>query len=97
MITKSMIVSIIVLVLFILIQIALIVSVINTSVKVSQMTYLLEEITRLLKEIKRDGSLSIKENTPPVPRYVGSTWRCPECGKENSSSQRVCKDCGYNK
>lgn len=35
-------------------------------------------------------------NPPPV-HNSGDSWTCPECGKTNPNSQRVCKDCGYNK
>ena len=26
-----------------------------------------------------------------------STWTCPECGKTNPNSSRICKDCSYEK
>lgn len=26
-----------------------------------------------------------------------NTWVCPECGKDNPNSSRICKDCGYQK
>lgn len=30
-------------------------------------------------------------------KTVNGHWVCPKCKKSNSSSQRVCKDCGYNR
>lgn len=27
----------------------------------------------------------------------GNTWKCPKCGKTNSTSSRVCMDCSYQK
>ena len=34
---------------------------------------------------------------PPVVKNVGNTWTCPECGKVNPTTQRICKDCGHEK
>lgn len=35
-------------------------------------------------------------NNSEVKTHNGE-WRCPKCGKTNSTSLRVCKDCGYNR
>ena len=32
-----------------------------------------------------------------VPESTQGSWKCPKCGKSNSNSSRVCKDCGYQK
>lgn len=41
-----------------------------------------------------------KANLSALSQYSSQAsdgWRCPKCGKTNSNTNRICKDCGYNK
>ena len=67
--------------------------------------YLSEQIANNERKIKKamteggDGSVSNSklQLIAPVSPNVGGNWVCPKCNKSNPSSQRVCKDCGYNR
>lgn len=66
--------------------------------------YTAEKISLMEKEMKRstshapEGASNSKLNLSELAsKNVGSEWRCPKCGKMNPISQRVCKDCAYQK
>lgn len=47
-----------------------------------------------------DGSVKndiCKKCKMPLEKTTSSFWKCPKCGKQNDSSVRTCKDCGYQK
>lgn len=47
-----------------------------------------------------DGSVKndiCKKCKMPLEKTASSFWKCPKCGKQNDSSVRTCKDCGYQK
>lgn len=49
--------------------------------------------------LKTGGGLNYTSltNNPPPANNKGGTWTCPDCGKVNPLTQRVCKDCGHEK
>ena len=66
--------------------------------------YTAEKISLMEKEMKRstshapEGASNSKLNLSELAsKNVGNEWRCPKCGKMNPISQRVCKDCAYQK
>lgn len=64
--------------------------------------YTAEKISAMEREMKRskapEGASNSKLNLSELAsKNVGSEWRCPKCGKMNPITQRVCKDCAYQK
>lgn len=67
--------------------------------------YISEQIANNERQIKKamteEGDSSVSNSKlqliSPVSPNVGGSWVCPKCNKSNPSSQRVCKDCGYNR
>lgn len=64
--------------------------------------YTAEKLSALEKSMQRskapEGASNSKLNLSELTsKNVGSEWRCPKCGKMNPISQRVCKDCAYQK
>lgn len=55
---------------------------------------------RIYQKLNQDASNSVKTSVltgSPIPHNSGNSWQCPKCGKTNPITQRICKDCGYNK
>lgn len=64
--------------------------------------YTAEKLSAMEKSMQRskapEGASNSKLNLSELAsKNVGSEWRCPRCGKMNPISQRVCKDCAYQK
>lgn len=64
--------------------------------------YTAEKLSAMEREMKRskapEGASNSKLNLSELAsKNVGSEWRCPKCGKMNPITQRVCKDCAYQK
>lgn len=64
--------------------------------------YTAERIAAMERSMQRskapEGASNSKLNLSELAsKNVGSEWRCPKCGKMNPISQRVCKDCAYQK
>ncbi len=48
-----------------------------------------QQKTHVKNSYLSSAAASISESKPG--------WHCPQCGKSNPNSSRVCKDCGFNK
>ncbi len=67
--------------------------------------FLSEQLSRTERQLSKNitapsgdsVSNSKLQNISTVSPNVGGRWVCPKCNKSNPSSQRVCKDCGYNR
>ncbi len=56
-------------------------------------------ISREEFERKKSELINHPEPTysPPLANNSGSTWICPECGRENPLTVRSCRECGREK
>lgn len=64
--------------------------------------YTAERIAAMERSMQRsnapEGASNSKLNLSTLAsKNVGNEWRCPKCGKMNPITQRVCKDCAYQK
>lgn len=45
----------------------------------------------------KKGESLLKGEISNSESHTGREWRCPNCGKTNPSSSRICKDCAYER
>lgn len=47
-------------------------------------------------EISKPAQAVVHTEQPAI-HNTSDSWKCPKCGKFNPITQRICKDCGYEK